>query len=227
MKCVVISGASGGIGSHLARRALESGYDVIGLSRRPPEKDPGYPAYAVDVTDAAAVGAFYRSLRGRHVWALINAAGAASMNLLPTTPAATMARLVGVNLLGAMHCCAEGAKLLIRRKGGRIINFSSIVTALGTPGESVYAACKGGVEVFSRCLAAELAYFAITVNTVAPPPIDTPMLAGLTREQKDAVIQRQIIKRQAVPEDVWNIISFLLDEKSDMLTGHVLHVGGV
>ncbi|MDR1945836.1 MAG: SDR family oxidoreductase [Desulfovibrio sp.] len=227
MECVVISGATGGIGSHLALRALESGYGVIGLSRRPPEKDPGYPIHAVDVTDGAAVAAFYRSLRGRRVWALINAAGAASMNLLLTTPSATMSRLVGVNLLGAMHCCAEGAKLLVRRKGGRIINFSSIVTALGTPGESVYAACKAGVEVFSRCLAAELSFFNITVNTVAPPPIDTPMLAGLTREQIDKIVQRQIIKRQAVPEDVWNTVSFLLDEKSAMLTGEVLHIGGI
>jgi 3-oxoacyl-[acyl-carrier protein] reductase len=227
LKLLVITGVTGGLGSHMAARALESGYAVTGLARNPPPEDPGYPVSRVDVTDPGAVAAFFRSLRGKPLWGVINAAGVSSMNLLLTTPPETLARLVNVNLLGAMYCCAEGARLLMRRGGGRIINFSTIATPLALAGESAYAAAKAGVETLTRCLAREMGGLGITVNAVAPGPVKTAMIRGLTDEQIDAVVQRQLIRRLVAPEDVWAAVEFLLEEKSAMLTGEVLHIGGV
>lgn len=227
MKRLVITGVTGGLGRHLADRAVQNGYEVIGLARRLPQADPGYAVHSVDVSDHTAVTAFFHSLRGKPLQGLINAAGIASMNLVLTTPAETMARVVGVNLLGTMYCCAEGSKILIRGSGGRILNFSTIAVPLGLAGESVYAASKAGVEGFTRCLARELAPFGVTANVIAPGPIDTPMTAGLGPERIKAVVQRQIIARQAEPEDLWSLAAFLLSDQSAMLSGQVLHLGGV
>lgn len=232
MRRVVITGASGGIGRHLAVRAMENGYSVVGIARRLPETDPGFPFIQADVGDADAVAAAFRQLRGESLWALVNAAGIASMNLLLTTPPTSMARIVGTNLLGTMYCCAEAARLLIRKTGGkgpggRIINFSSIASPLALMGESVYAASKAGVETFGRTLARELAQFGITVNTVAPGPIDTAIVRGIPPETIDALVRRQIVRRMASPEDVWNVAEFLLGDSSAMISGDVLHVGGV
>ena len=195
MKRVLITGASGGIGAHLAARAAESGYAVLGLVRRRPESDPGYPFLLADVTNPASVAAAFAQLRGEPLWGIINAAGAASMNLLLTTPPQSMARIVNTNLLGTMYCCAEASKLLIRtagksgtqadspERGGRIVNFSSIAAPLALIGERVYAASKAGVEPFSRFLARDLAHFRVPVNAVAPGPLDTNLFRGVPPDQ--------------------------------------------
>lgn len=227
MRLLAISGATRGLGAHIAARALETGYAVVGYASRPPATDPGFPVAQVDVADPAAVAAFFHTLRDKPLWGVINAAGVAAMNLLLTTPPATMARLVSINLLGSMYCSCEGAKLLIRNKGGRIVNFSTIAVALGLAGESVYAASKAGVESFTRCFAREIAGFGITANVIAPGPVATGLLAGLRQDQIDAVVGQQVIRRMAEPEDVWRSVSFLLAEDSAMISGQVLHIGGV
>jgi 3-oxoacyl-[acyl-carrier protein] reductase len=226
VKLIAVSGAGGGLGRHIAVRAMKEGYRVAGFSRSRPKDDPGFPLTIGDVADHGAVTAFFRSLRDEPLWGIVNAAGLASMNLLFTTPPATLARILEVNLLGVMHCCAEGGKALVRGQAGRIINFSSIAVPLALTGESAYAASKSGVETFTRCLARELAPSNITANVISPGPIATGMLKGLTREQIDAVVQRQVVRRMAGPEDVWNLARFLLDEGSSMISGEVISLGG-
>jgi 3-oxoacyl-[acyl-carrier protein] reductase len=213
----------------MAIRALEEGYRVAGFSRSKPKDDPGFPLTVGDVADRDAVASFFGSLRGEPLWGVVNAAGTASMNLLLTTPPDTLARLLEVNLLGVMHCCAEGAKALLRDKtgkGGRIINFSSIAVPLALAGESAYAASKSGVETFTRCLARELGPAGITANVISPGPIATGLLKGLPRERIEAVVRRQVVQRMAVPEDVWHLARFLLDERSSMISGEVIRLGG-
>lgn len=226
-RTLLITGASSGLGKHIAVAALAEGWQVIGIARTPPPDNPGFDFVSLDVSDAPAVARFFKTLRGRDIWGLVNAAGIASMNLAVTTPAQTMARIVGVNLLGTMYCSVEAAKLFARRKEGRIVNFSTIAVPLAIAGESVYAASKAGVETFSRCLARELAALGVTVNVIAPGPVSTPLLAGLGQEKIRAVIERQIIPRQATPDDIWRLLRFILSDDSAMLTGETLHVGGV
>lgn len=226
MKHLVISGASRGLGLFMAQSALKEGYSVTGLARTP-DSNAGFPILACDVGDAASVSRCFAELRKVSLWGLINAAGAASMNLHLTTPPQTMHKLIACNLLGSMHCCAEAGKMFVRRKAGRIINFSSIAVALGLEGESTYVAAKAGVEAFTRAFAREMAPFGVTVNAVAPGPIPTKLIAGVPEEKIAALRKRQVLPRSLSPEDVWQVVSWLLDERSASLSGEVLHVGGV
>ena len=224
---LIITGASRGLGQHIAQRALEEGYAVTGLARTPDRDAGGYPILSCDVTDPASVARCFADLRKAPLWGLVNTAGVASMNLHLTTPPQTMQKLVACNLLGTMYCCAEAGKIFVRRKAGRIVNFSSIAVALGLEGESIYVAAKAGVEGFTRAFAREMAPFGVTVNAVAPGPVPTRLIAGVPEEKISALRKRQVVSRPLNLEDVWNVVSWLLEERSASLSGEVLHVGGV
>lgn len=226
MKHLVISGASRGLGLYMAQSALKEGYGVTGLARTP-NSDADFPILLCDVGDSASVTRCFIELCKVPLWGLINAAGAASMNLHLTTPPQTMQNLITCNLLGSMYCCAEAGKIFARRKAGRIVNFSSIAVALGLEGETAYVAAKAGVEGFTRAFAREMAPFGVTVNAVAPGPVPTKLIAGVPEEKIVALRKRQVLPRPLNPEDVWNVVSWLLDERSSSLSGEVLHVGGV
>jgi 3-oxoacyl-[acyl-carrier protein] reductase len=224
---VAVTGASRGLGLHIAERALESGYKVLGFARNIPEENYGFPVIPCDVGDAQAVRNAFRNLRGKKLWALINAAGLAAMNLFLLTPATTMEHLVRVNLLGTMYASAEAGRLMARHKQGRIINFSSIAVPLALKGEAAYVASKAGVEGFTRAFAREMGEFGVTVNAIAPGPVPTNLIAGVSEEKIAALIQRQIIPRQACLDDVWHIAEWLLGEAGAMTSGQVFSVGGV
>ncbi len=180
-----------------------------------------------DVSDSKSVAAALKDVRrDASVSALINAAGIAAMNLVLTTPAPTIARIINTNLVGTIICCQAVSPAMIRRGSGRIINFSTLGVPLAIKGEAIYIASKAGVEGFSRAFAREVSPHGITVNTIAPGPIDTALIAKVPREKIDDVVGRQIIERQATPEDVWNIVSLLLSPASSMITGETIHVGG-
>lgn len=227
MDKVIVTGASRGLGRHCAMRLMEAGYQVIGLARRPDPEAP-FEMRACDVASPAEVERAFDDLRrDPSVYALVNAAGIASMNLLLTTPPETVQRIVATNLTGTILCTQAVAKALIRRRGGRIVNFSTIAVPLALKGEAVYAASKAGVEAFSRAFARELADYGVTINVVAPGPIDTQLIAKVPAESIRRIVAQQIIPRQAEPEDVWNIVSLILRPESAMITGQTFHVGGV
>ena len=223
---VVVTGASRGLGAHCAQRLHEAGYKVIGLARKPAKGSP-FEMRAVDVADAASVKAAMGDLkRDASVYALVNAAGIASMNLVITTPPETVRRIIETNLIGTIYCCQAIAPAMIKRGGGRIINFSTLGVPLAIKGEAVYIASKAGVEGFSRVFAREMAPHGVTVNTIAPGPIDTGLLEKVPRDKIEDVVARQLITRQGEPEDVWNIVSLLLSPQSSMITGQTINVGG-
>ena len=110
---------------------------------------------------------------------------------------------------------------------GSFINFSTIAVALALKGESVYAASKAGVETFSRTFAREMADFNVRVNCIAPGPIRTDLLKGITDEQIKRITSQQVISKQFEKSDVCDLGDLLLDEKSSSLSGQVLNIGGV
>jgi 3-oxoacyl-[acyl-carrier protein] reductase len=226
MDTVIVTGASRGLGRFCADKLVERGYHVVGLGRTPDPK-AGFEMRACDVADPGSVAEALHDLRrDKSVYALINSAGIASMNLVVTTPPETVRRIVETNLLGTIFCCQQIAPALIRRGSGRIINFSTLGVPLAIKGEAIYIASKAGVEGFTRVFARELAPHGVTVNAVAPGPIDTALIAKVPKDRVEAVVQQQIIPRQGTPEDVWNIVSLLLAPESDMISGAVLNVGG-
>lgn len=223
---IIVTGASRGLGRAICDRLLESGHEVFGLARN--VDDLPFPAMACDVSDYVQLKDVARELRKQKVavTGLINAAGVAAMNLAVTTPQATTEKVVSINLLGTIYSCQMLAPLMMRSGSGSIINFSTIAVALGLMGESVYVASKAGVEGFSRTFAREMASFGIRVNCIAPGPIDTALLRGITGDQIDKIVSRQIIPKQFTPDAVCDITELLLDPRSAAITGEVLNVGG-
>jgi len=223
---IIVTGASRGLGRAIADRLLSAGHSVVGIARNTEGLD--FPAYACDVADAEAIKTVARSLRssGEKVTGLINAAGIASMNLALMSPAPQVDRVIRVNLMGTIHCTQSFTPLMVRQKYGRIINFSTIAVTLGLPGEAAYAASKAGVEAFSRSFAREVSAFGITVNCVAPGPIGTDLLRGVSQGQIEKIVDQQIIRKQFQPSDVCDVVELLLDGRSNSLSGQVLHVGG-
>ncbi len=223
---IVVTGASRGLGRALADRLVAQGHEVLGLARN--VDGLPFPAMACDVSDHDAVKAVARVLRKARaeVTGLINAAGVAAMNLAVTTPQATTEKVIRINLLGTIYCCQLLAPLMMRQNAGSIVNFSTIAVALGLKGESIYVASKAGVEGFSRAFAREMADFGIRVNCVAPGPIDTALLRGITGDQIGKIVAQQIFPRQFTPDAVCDIVELLLDPRSAAISGEVLNVGG-
>lgn len=223
---IIVTGASRGLGRYCADQLHARGYRVVGLGRTK-VNDTAFEMRTADVADPASLAAALTDLRrDESMYALVNAAGIASMNLVVTTPGETVRRIIETNLLGTIFCCQQVAPALIKRGVGRIINFSTLGVPLAIKGEAIYVASKAGVEGFSRAFAREMSPHGITVNTIAPGPIDTALIAKVPKEKVDAVVRQQIIQRQGQPEDVWNILSLLLSPESSMITGQTIHVGG-
>lgn len=226
MDTVIVTGASRGLGRHCAMSLHERGYRVIGISRSA-KSDTPYEIRSADVSDSSSLSKALGDLkRDKSVYALVNAAGIASMNLVITTPAETVQKIINTNLVGTILACQLVAPAMIRRGSGRIINFSTLGVPLAIKGEAIYIASKAGVEGFSRAFAREMSPHGVTVNTIAPGPIDTALIEKVPRDKIDAVVSRQIIERQAEPADVWNIVSLLLSPESSMISGETIHVGG-
>ena len=224
---IIVTGASRGLGKAITERFIERGEDVIGLVRN--TGDLKIKAIECDVSDYASVKNASKEVKRmkKPVKAFINAAGVASMNMAVTTDESTVQKLIQTNLVGVIYCCQLFAPIMMRQKQGSFINFSTIAVALALKGESVYAASKAGVESFSRTFAREMADFNVRVNCVAPGPIRTDLLRGITDSQIEKITSQQVIQKQFQKSDVCDIIELLIDEKATSLSGQVLNLGGV
>lgn len=223
---IIVTGASKGLGRAICERLLEKKVDVLGLARN--VEDVPFASMSCDVSSYDSVKAVAQQLKkeGVRVEGLVNAAGIASMNLAVTTPPSVAQKIINTNLLGTIYCCQLFAPLMLRKKKGSIINFSTIAVALGLKGESIYAASKAGVEGFTRSFAREMADFNVQVNCIAPGPIDTNLLKGITSAQIIKIVSQQIIPKQFKPDSVADLVELLIDSRANSLSGQVLHVGG-
>ena len=224
---IIVTGASRGLGQAITERLVESGEEVLGLARN--TSGMGIDAIECDVSDYASVKNASKEVKRmkKPIKAFINAAGVASMNMAVTTDESTVQKLIQTNLVGTIYCCQLFAPIMLRHKQGSFINFSTIAVALALKGESVYAASKAGVESFSRTFAREMADFNVRVNCIAPGPIRTDLLRGITDAQIEKITSQQVIPKQFQKSDVCDLVELLIDEKAASLSGQVLNVGGV
>ena len=224
---IIVTGANRGMGQAITERLIEKGEDVIGLVRN----SSGLKINTIecDVRDYASVKNASKEVKRmkKSIKAFINAAGVASMNMAVTTDESSVQKLIQTNLVGTIYCCQLFAPLMLRQKQGSFINFSTIAVALALRGESVYAASKAGVESFTRTFGREMADFNVRVNCIAPGPIRTDLLRGITDKQIEKITSQQVIQKQFQKSDVCDLVELLLDEKAISLSGQVLSVGGV
>ena len=223
---IIVTGASRGIGRAIGERLTENGFQVLGLARNV-ETIP-FRAMECDVSSYESVRQVARELRreGSQVTGLVNAAGIASMNLALSTPPTVTQALLNTNLAGTIYCCQVFGASMLRSARGSIVNFSTIAVALGLKGESVYSASKAGVEAFTRSFAREMADFNITVNCIAPGPIQTDLLRGITEDQIARIVSQQVITERFTVDAVADVTELLFDKRSSSISGQVLHIGG-
>lgn len=223
---IIVTGASQGIGFEIATRLQEKGELVLGLSRN--SQNQKFRTENVDVSNFKDLKKISDQIRNSNecISAVINVAGVASMNMALMANPETSEKLVKINFLGTVYSSQIFAPLLIRNGGGVILNFSSIAAALNIEGESVYAATKSAVESYSKTLAKELSKFRIRVNCIAPGPIKTNLLRGVSNDQVSKVIESQIVQQQYTTADVVNIVELLLDDRASSISGQVIHIGG-
>lgn len=227
MPLALVTGTTRGIGKALAQRLLADGWSVEGCARG--EASVEHPAYTharLDVTDEAAVVAHVADVarrRGR-IDALVNNAGAASMNAFLLTPGSVAESMMRVNYLAAFNLGREVAKVMVRQRGGCIVNLSSVAVPLALEGEAAYVAAKAAVEALTRVTAAELAPHGIRVNAVGPGPVDTALTRTVPREKLAALRTRMGLQRELRMDEVVGAIADLIDPAATV-TGRVVHVG--
>lgn len=229
-RVVLVTGTRKGIGQFLVEHLTKSGYVVEGCSREAPDWSlPNYTHHLVDVANEAQVKAMMMDIKRRHgrLDAAINNAGIASMNHTLLSPVATLDRIMATNFRGTFLICRESAKLMQKRKWGRIINMGTVAVPLRLEGEALYAASKGAVVAFTQTLAYELGGYGITCNVVGPTPIETDLIRGVPKGKIQNIIDRLAVKRLGSFEDVSNVVDFFLKPESDFITGQVIYLGGL
>ncbi|HRP97439.1 MAG TPA: SDR family oxidoreductase [Rhodocyclaceae bacterium] len=226
----VVTGGSAGIGADICRRMLADGYEVVSLSRRPPDwQHPRLTAVQVDLFDAAATEAAARDIAARFaVTHVVHNAGVIWPKLLPEVTLADLQGLTQIHLGAALTLVQAVLPTMEARGFGRIVLMSSR-GALGLPTRSAYSATKAGMIGMARTWALELAPRGITVNVVAPGPIRTDMFhdvieAGSEREQ--ALAASIPVRRIGRPDDVTRAVMFFADPDNGFVTGQTLYVCG-
>lgn len=228
---ILVTGSSKGIGRALCEEFLSRGHIVIGCSRGQSDLvHHKYEHFSCDVSDESSVIKMVREAGKTYdgIDVLINNAGVASMNHILSTPISSVKKLLNTNVVGTTLFSREVAKLMIRKKiQGKIINFTTVASALSLEGEAIYASSKAAVQKFTQVAAKEFAPFGITINCIGPNPIKTDLIKAVPSNKIEKLLESQAIKRLGKTKDVLNIIDFFIDESSNFITAQTLYLGGV
>lgn len=227
-KRVLITGASKGIGRAVADRLAVSGDMPVGLARARPDDFPG-EFYAVDLTDRAATDAVLkRALRDGRVDAVVNNVGVARFGRIGSIELDDLFTTYDLNVRTAVQVVQAVLPGMLSAGWGRIVNVTSMTT-LGTAERTPYAATKGALEACTRIWAGELAQSGITVNAVAPGPIETEMYRELSpagSERETRLLQTIPLRRLGAPREIAHAICALLDEDAGYITGQIIRADG-
>ena len=226
---IIIVGASRGIGLGIAEHFSSMGEEVIGVSRSSPSNLSVFSEFfSADVTNKQQLVDVARNIRAKYdsIKCLINTAGVASMNLALMADEKSVQKQIQTNLVGTIYSCQAFAPLIMRSNEGRIINFSTIAAQVDLAGEAIYAASKSVVEKFTSILARELSRFNVTCNTIAPGPIRTDLLEGVSEAQILRIIEMQIIQKSFSITEIANLIESIISPNLACITGQVFKIGG-
>ena len=183
MPTALITGTSQGLGLALAERLLADGWTVHGFARGPQAlAHANFTAHTVDVADEGAVRAAVSVVASSgRIDLLINNAGAAALNAFLRTPGSVAESLMRVNYLGAFHCLQAVGKVMVRQRGGLVVNLTTVAVPLSLDGEAAYVASKAAVEALTKVAAKELATQGVRVVALGLGPVDTRLTRAVPK----------------------------------------------
>ncbi|HGZ8072215.1 3-oxoacyl-[acyl-carrier-protein] reductase [Staphylococcus aureus] len=238
-KSALVTGASRGIGRSIALQLAEEGYNVAvnyAGSKEKAEavveeiKAKGVDSFAIqaNVADAGEVKAMIKEVVSQFgsLDVLVNNAGITRDNLLMRMKEQEWDDVIDTNLKGVFNCIQKATPQMLRQRSGAIINLSSVVGAVGNPGQANYVATKAGVIGLTKSAARELASRGITVNAVAPGFIVSDMTDALSDELKEQMLTQIPLARFGQDTDIANTVAFLASDKAKYITGQTIHVNG-
>ncbi|HBG3000706.1 3-oxoacyl-[acyl-carrier-protein] reductase [Staphylococcus aureus] len=238
-KSALVTGASRGIGRSIALQLAEEGYNVAvnyAGSKEKAEavveeiKAKGVDSFAIqaNVADADEVKAMIKDVVSQFgsLDVLVNNAGITRDNLLMRMKEQEWDDVIDTNLKGVFNCIQKATPQMLRQRSGAIINLSSVVGAVGNPGQANYVATKAGVIGLTKSAARELASRGITVNAVAPGFIVSDMTDALSDELKEQMLTQIPLARFGQDTDIANTVAFLASDKAKYITGQTIHVNG-
>ncbi|GCA31117.1 3-oxoacyl-ACP reductase [Staphylococcus aureus] len=238
-KSALVTGASRGIGRSIALQLAEEGYNVAvnyAGSKEKAEavveeiKAKGVDSFAIqaNVADADEVKAMIKEVVSQigSLDVLVNNAGITRDNLLMRMKEQEWDDVIDTNLKGVFNCIQKATPQMLRQRSGAIINLSSVVGAVGNPGQANYVATKAGVIGLTKSAARELASRGITVNAVAPGFIVSDMTDALSDELKEQMLTQIPLARFGQDTDIANTVAFLASDKAKYITGQTIHVNG-
>ncbi|CAC5483197.1 TPA: 3-oxoacyl-[acyl-carrier-protein] reductase [Staphylococcus aureus] len=238
-KSALVTGASRGIGRSIALQLAEEGYNVAvnyAGSKEKAEavveeiKAKGVDSFAIqaNVADADEVKAMIKEVISQFgsLDVLVNNAGITRDNLLMRMKEQEWDDVIDTNLKGVFNCIQKATPQMLRQRSGAIINLSSVVGAVGNPGQANYVATKAGVIGLTKSAARELASRGITVNAVAPGFIVSDMTDALSDELKEQMLTQIPLARFGQDTDIANTVAFLASDKAKYITGQTIHVNG-
>ncbi|EOA9326968.1 3-oxoacyl-[acyl-carrier-protein] reductase [Staphylococcus aureus] len=238
-KSALVTGASRGIGRSIALQLAEEGYNVAvnyAGSKEKAEavveeiKAKGVDSFAIqaNVADADEVKAMIKEVVSQFgsLDVLVNNAGITRDNLLMRMKEQEWDDVIDTNLKGVFNCIQKATPQMLRQCSGAIINLSSVVGAVGNPGQANYVATKAGVIGLTKSAARELASRGITVNAVAPGFIVSDMTDALSDELKEQMLTQIPLARFGQDTDIANTVAFLASDKAKYITGQTIHVNG-
>jgi NAD(P)-dependent dehydrogenase (short-subunit alcohol dehydrogenase family) len=238
-RVALVTGAAMGIGAAIAQRLGHDGHTVIvadinlGAAQEmvaslEADKVKAH-ALAIDVGNPASIEAVFNEVTQRfgRCDVLVNNAGIAKTLPFVEFPLETWQRTLDVNLTGAMLCAQHAARLMREQGWGRIVNVASISGMRASAGRTAYGTSKAALIGLTRQMAIELAEYGITVNGIAPGPVDTPLTQLMHTEATRASYARAVpMKRYGTPAEMAGAVAFLASDDSSYVSGHVIPVDG-
>ena len=234
-KIAIVTGGGQGIGRAISEKLAAEGAtvvvtDLVGQNAsQTADGLPGAIAIGVDVTDRQAVQAMadqVLQLFG-HVDVLVNNAGWDKASAFVDSDPGDWDRAISVNLYGVLHTCKAVLPIMAAQGSGAVVNLGSDAGRVGSSGEAVYSAAKGGVIAFTKSLAREMARHQVRVNCVCPGPTDTALFASFAGPKLREALTRAIpFRRLGQPVDVANVVAFLASDEASFVTGQTVSVSG-
>lgn len=236
-KTVLVTGASRGIGSEIAKTFVKLGAFVIGsatseksaknITSKLKKYGKGI-GIKMDLSAKTDIDTFFDFMRkGINLPdILVNNAGITRDNLTLRLSEKDWSEVIDINLSSIFKLSKWAIRHMIKKRWGRIINIGSIVASSGNPGQTNYCASKAGMIAFSKSLAQEVASRNITVNVISPGFIKTDMTDKLTCKQKQAILNKIPLKTVGIPKDIAEAVMFIASDHSGYITGHTLHING-